>query len=73
MTSAPYITSLTGGRDNSPENLAAGLTHAFVVGFRTTWERDYYVRDDPYHLSFVESIGDIVERAVVLDFEPGRF
>lgn len=69
----PYILSLTGGRDNSPEGLQDGLTHAFVVEFRSVWERDYYVRDDPDHRVFKDSIEKIVDKVVVMDFEPGRF
>jgi hypothetical protein len=50
-----------------------GLTHGFVVYFESVEDRDYYVKKDPAHLKFVESIGDIMAGARVIDFEPGVF
>lgn len=69
----PYIRSLKGGLDNSPEGMQDGLTHVFVAEFDSAWERDYYVKEDPNHRRFVESIADIVDKAVVVDFIPGDF
>ncbi|SPO02418.1 uncharacterized protein DNG_05091 [Cephalotrichum gorgonifer] len=69
----PYIRSMTGGRDNSPEGLQNGATHAFVAVFDSPWERDYYVKDDPAHDAFKKSVGDLIEKAIVMDFTPGDF
>ncbi|KAL2760181.1 hypothetical protein ACRALDRAFT_1091148 [Sodiomyces alcalophilus JCM 7366] len=64
----PYIASLKGGKDNSPEGLQNGITHGFVVEFASAEDRDYYVKDDPAHQAFVKSIGGLIEKAVVVDF-----
>jgi hypothetical protein len=53
-----------------------GLTHAFVVYFDSIADRDYYVRDDPAHRAFVETLEGVTKKpreAVVMDFEPGKF
>ncbi|KAL2126984.1 hypothetical protein VTI74DRAFT_11534 [Chaetomium olivicolor] len=68
-----YIQSITGGRDNSPEGLQHGLTHAFVVRFANTDDRNYYVEQDPVHQTFKKEIGELVEKVTVLDFTPGKF
>ncbi|CAI4218507.1 unnamed protein product [Parascedosporium putredinis] len=72
VRSRPYIKSIQGGSDNSPEGLQNGITHAFVVEFASTWDRDYYVNDDPAHKAFVQWVGSAVEKATVVDFVPGR-
>ncbi|OCK78967.1 hypothetical protein K432DRAFT_444246 [Lepidopterella palustris CBS 459.81] len=69
----PYIVSSSGGTDNSPEGLQNGITHAFVVEFASAEDRDYYVTEDPSHQAFVKSIGDVVEKAQVVDFTGGAF
>ncbi|CAI4220078.1 unnamed protein product [Parascedosporium putredinis] len=73
QSNSPYILSLKGGKDNSPENLQDGLTHGFVVEFASASDRDYYVSDDPAHRAFVQSIDGLVEKAVVVDFQDGEF
>ncbi|PHH85861.1 hypothetical protein CDD83_11079 [Cordyceps sp. RAO-2017] len=76
-TAAPYIRASAGGRDNSIEGLQNGLTHVFVVDFASVADRDYYVKQDAAHAAFVArhltAPGAAVERAMVLDFEPGVF
>ncbi|KAL2265548.1 hypothetical protein VTJ83DRAFT_6648 [Remersonia thermophila] len=71
----PYILSLRGGRDNSPEDLQMqnGLTHGFVAEFASVEDRDYYVSTDPAHKEFVKSIIDLLEKPVVLDFSDGVY
>lgn len=69
----PYILSLAGGKDNSPEGAQHGLTHGFVVTFASVEDRDYYVSTDPVHKAFVGSVGDIVEKVTVLDFLDGVY
>ncbi|KAM7199727.1 hypothetical protein V8F20_005597 [Naviculisporaceae sp. PSN 640] len=68
-----YITSLKGGKDNSPEGLQSGLTHGFVAEFVSAEDRDYYVKTDPAHQAFVKSIGGLVEKAIVVDFIDGIY
>ncbi|KAK4250128.1 stress responsive A/B barrel domain-containing protein [Corynascus novoguineensis] len=69
----PYILSLKCGKDNSPEGLQNGMTHGFVVEFASAEDRDYYVTTDPVHQNFVKSIGDVLEKPVVLDFSDGVY
>ncbi|KAL2828070.1 hypothetical protein BJY01DRAFT_241017 [Aspergillus pseudoustus] len=70
-TDKAYIKSASGGRDNSPEGVQGGITHAFVVEFETAADRDYYVAEDPVHQEFVKSLGGLVQKAQVVDFTPG--
>ncbi|RDA85361.1 hypothetical protein CP532_6426 [Ophiocordyceps camponoti-leonardi (nom. inval.)] len=76
-TGRPYIASLTGGRDMSIEGLDDGFSHVFVFGFDSVADRDFYVRSDGAHRAFIEAYvsgsGASVEKAMVVDFEPGRF
>lgn len=39
----PYIVSVDTGEANSPEKADLGLTHAFIVTFKSENDRDYYV------------------------------
>ncbi|KAL7942255.1 hypothetical protein V8C42DRAFT_333037 [Trichoderma barbatum] len=73
MTGTRYIVSLKGGKDNSPEMLQNGISHGFVVEFASTEDRDYYVTTDPAHQAFVKSIGNLVEKAIVVDFSDGVY
>lgn len=50
-----------------------GFTHAFVVQFANTDDRNYYVEKDPAHDAFKKMIGAIVEKVGVLDFANGNF
>ncbi|KAK3350294.1 hypothetical protein B0T25DRAFT_570858 [Lasiosphaeria hispida] len=72
-TGREYIQSVKGGRDNSPEGLQEGLTHAFVLEFASVEHRDWYVKLDPVHAAFMKSIEGVVERAVVVDFVEGVY
>lgn len=36
-------------------------------------DRDYYVTKDPTHMAFVKSIEDLVEKAIVVDFNNGEY
>ncbi|KAH8692298.1 stress responsive A/B barrel domain protein [Talaromyces proteolyticus] len=64
----PYIKSSSGGLDNSIEGIQSGITHAFVVEFANKEDRDYYVKNDPAHQEFVQSLDGIIEKAQVIDF-----
>ncbi|KAL3483864.1 hypothetical protein BJX62DRAFT_230693 [Aspergillus germanicus] len=70
-TQKPYILTSIGGKDNSIEGAQYGISHAFVVGFQSAADRDYYVREDSVHKEFVRSLDGLVERAQVIDFTNG--
>ncbi|KAM0424287.1 hypothetical protein ACHAPT_010432 [Fusarium lateritium] len=63
----PYIQSIQGGADNSPEGLQQGITHAFVIQFAGAQDRDYYALKDPAHLAVVEELGPLVEKVQIID------
>ena len=44
-----------------------------MVEFDSVEDRDYYVAKDPTHLAFVGSIGDLVEKAIVVDFNDREY
>lgn len=44
-----------------------------MVEFSSAEDRDYYVKTDPAHQAFVKSIGDLVEKAIVVDFTNGVY
>ncbi|KAF2468652.1 stress responsive A/B barrel domain protein [Lindgomyces ingoldianus] len=72
-TQKPYIMSASGGTDNSSEGIQNGITHAFIVEFKTAEDRDYYVYKDPTHAEFKELAGQFLEKAQVIDFTDGVF
>ncbi|KAI1429009.1 stress responsive A/B barrel domain-containing protein [Xylaria sp. FL1777] len=67
-TQKPYIRSLTGGKDNSPEGLQNGIQYAFVVEFENTDDRDFYIHKDQAHKDFVASLKTVMEKAIVVDY-----
>ncbi|KAF5619466.1 hypothetical protein F52700_11749 [Fusarium sp. NRRL 52700] len=69
----PYIISLQGGKDNSPEGMQNGITHGFVATFESAEDRDYYVKTDPAHQAFIAKVGDLLEKAIVVDFTNGVY
>ncbi|PVH91783.1 hypothetical protein DM02DRAFT_620323 [Periconia macrospinosa] len=69
----PYIKSVSGGTDNSPEGAQNGITHAFIIEFETAEDRDYYVNKDPVHDEFKKLAGKVLEKAQVIDFTDGEF
>ncbi|SPJ78808.1 uncharacterized protein FTOL_07199 [Fusarium torulosum] len=44
-----------------------GITHAFVIQFDNTDDRDYYALKDPAHLAVVEELGPLVEKVQIID------
>ncbi|KAK6075565.1 stress responsive A/B Barrel domain-containing protein [Seiridium cupressi] len=64
----PYMLSLSGGTNNNPDNRNEAITHGFVGGFASSADRDYYLHEDPVHLSFEASIVDLVSRAFAFDY-----
>lgn len=55
------------GTNNSPEGLADGLTHGFIITFRSEKDRDTYLTH-PAHQAFVELLKPHLQRPLVLDF-----
>lgn len=68
VSSYPYCTERS-----SPYLGQDGITHAFVVGFETAEDRDYYVKEDPAHQEFIKSVRDLLVKSQVLDSIPGIF
>lgn len=50
-----------------------GITHGFVVEFESAEDGDYYVFKDPTHIAFTKLAGEVLENAIVVDFNPGSF
>jgi len=61
------IIAFEGGTDNSPEKLAAGFTHGFVVSFKDEKGRDAYLPHKA-HQEFVDLVKPHVEKVLVFDF-----
>ncbi|KAB5536200.1 stress responsive A/B barrel domain protein [Coniochaeta sp. 2T2.1] len=70
-TKKPYLKSIRGGKENSPEGLQNGMTHVFLSEFENEEDRTYYLKQDPAHLAFVKSLPDVVEKAQAVDFTHG--
>ena len=69
----PYITSLTGGHQNSREPAADRWDDGFVMTFASTDDRDYYIGldpadADPVHRAFVEFASPHLDDVAVVDF-----
>jgi hypothetical protein len=43
------------------------------VKFENAEDRDYYVHDDPVHQEFKQIVGQVLEKAQVVDFTDGVF
>ena len=61
------VKSLEWGTNVSPENLAQGYTHCFLLTFSSDQDRDTYLVD-PAHKAFGQLLGPILEKAFVVDF-----
>ena len=55
------------GVNNSPENLNQGLTHCFLVTFKSEADREIYL-PHPAHKEFVTLVGPHVDKVTVLDY-----
>ncbi|KAF2200904.1 dabb-domain-containing protein [Delitschia confertaspora ATCC 74209] len=71
--SKPYIKSVKGGRDNSPEGVQFGITHAFIMEFNSVSDRDYYVASDKEHHRLQKVVAPLIEKAQAIDFNAGVF
>ncbi len=55
------------GTNNSPENLADGFTHCFLVSFASEDARQLYL-DHPVHKEFVELLLPQLDKPFVVDY-----
>lgn len=55
------------GTNNSPENLAQGFTHCFLVTFKDVAGRDFYL-PHPAHKEFGKILGPHLDKVLVIDF-----
>ncbi|WP_338872670.1 Dabb family protein [Spirosoma sp. SC4-14] len=55
------------GTNNSPENHAHGLTHAFILTFDSEKDRDAYL-PHPAHKEFGKVVGPWISELTVVDF-----
>jgi hypothetical protein len=63
----PQIRKFEWGTDMSPEGLAAGHTHCFLLTFDTPADRDAYL-PHPAHAAFVDVLKPHLEKATVVDY-----
>lgn len=61
------IKSLEWGTNNSPENLAQGFTHCFLVTFASEKDREIYL-PHPDHQAFGKVLGPHLDKVLVLDY-----
>jgi hypothetical protein len=55
------------GRNNSPENLNEGFTHAFFVSFQNEKDRDVYLPHTA-HKEFVNILTPHLDKVLVIDY-----
>ncbi len=63
----PGILEFEHGTNNSPEGLNEGLTHAFLVTFKSEKDRDAYLPHEA-HKAYVDILLPHLEKAVVVDY-----
>jgi hypothetical protein len=63
------IESFEWGTNSSPEGLDKGFTHCWVISFRTSKDRDAYLKH-PEHDAFVKIAKPILADVHVVDFVP---
>jgi poly(3-hydroxybutyrate) depolymerase len=68
-TKIPAVQEMLHGTNSSPEGLAKGFTHCWIVTFKNTADRDAYLVH-PAHAAFVEVLKPQLEEPMVVDFIP---
>lgn len=63
----PEIKSFEWGLNNSPEGLNKGLTHCYLLTFKSETDRATYL-PHPDHKAFGALLGDILEDVTVVDY-----
>jgi hypothetical protein len=69
-TAIDTVRALESGTDVSPEGLAKGYTHAFLLTFDDAAGRDHYL-PHPAHQAFVTQLQPLLEDVLVLDYATG--
>jgi hypothetical protein len=65
--SVPGVSDFEWGTDVSPEGLAKGFTHSFMLSFEGTVQRDAYL-PHPNHQAFVQQLSPLLDDVLVLDY-----
>ena len=65
--SIPQVASFEYGTDNSPEGLANGFTHCFLVTFKSEADREIYL-PHPKHKEFIELLKPHLDKVQVVDY-----
>ena len=63
----PQIADFEWGTDNSPEGLANGFTHCFLLTFESEADREVYL-PHPAHKAFGEILKPHLEKVQVIDY-----
>ena len=63
----PQINSYEWGLNNSPEKHNKGMTHGFILGFKSEADRDIYLNHAD-HKAFGALLGPILDDVFVIDF-----
>jgi hypothetical protein len=63
----PQVKGFEWGTNVSPENLAQGYTHCFLLAFSSDKDRDAYLVA-PAHKAFGQLLGPYLEKVTVVDF-----
>ncbi len=64
----PAIQAFEWGTNVSPEGLGQGFTHIFTLTFATKEALEKQYLHEPAHQEFVALLPDILEKALVLDY-----
>ena len=67
----PAIAAFEYGTDNSPEGLADGFTHCFLLTFKSEADREVYL-PHPDHKAFGASLKPVLEKVLVVDYWVGE-
>lgn len=67
----PAIASFEYGTDNSPEGLANGFTHCFLLTFKSEADREAYL-PHPDHKAFGAALKPVLEKVLVVDYWAGE-
>ena len=65
--SIPQVAAFEHGTNNSPEGLADGFTHCFLVTFKSEADREIYL-PHPKHKEFVEILKPHLDKVKVVDY-----
>lgn len=63
----PEIASFEYGTDNSPEGLADGFTHCFLLTFKSEKDREVYLPHEA-HKAFGDKLRPHLEKVLVVDY-----